>query len=64
MAKGKVCLVLIETKKIRGEKVLAGTVLMEGALARAFSPTDLSKAVHLGQVRMEIKKTNGEKHDA
>jgi len=37
MAKEKVCLVLIETKKIRGGKVLAGTILMEGALAGTFS---------------------------
>lgn len=61
MAKGKVCLVLIETKSIRGEKVFAGTVLMEGALAKAFSPTDISKAVRLGQLRAEMKKKTTEK---
>ena len=61
MAKRKVCLVLIETKKIRGEEVLAGTILMEGALAGAFSLKDISKAVRLGRARTEIKKRNGEK---
>ncbi|MBI5147762.1 MAG: hypothetical protein HZA37_01260 [Parcubacteria group bacterium] len=55
MAKGKVCLVLIETKKIRGEDVLAGTILMEGSCAKSVTPEDIAKAVQLGQVQVELR---------
>lgn len=61
MAKGKVCLVLVETKKIRGADVLAGTVLMEGALARNVSVEDVAKAVQLGQVQVELREAKDEK---
>lgn len=53
MAKGKVCLVLVETKKIRGENVLAGTILMEGSCTKNVLPEDVAKAVQLGQVQVE-----------
>ncbi|GEM_PF-5145888 len=61
MAKGKVCLILIETKKIRGENVLAGTILMEGACGRNLIPEDITKAVQLGQVQVEIREGKDEK---
>lgn len=61
MAKGKVCLVLIETKKMRGEDVIAGTILMEGALTRNITAEDVAKAVQLGQVQVELREANVEK---
>ena len=61
MAKGKVCLVLIETKKIRGENVLAGTILMEGALSKNISAEDVAKAVQLGEVQVEMREGRDEK---
>lgn len=61
MAKGKVCLVLIETKKMRGEDILAGTILMEGALTRNITAEDVAKAVQLGQVQVELREANVEK---
>lgn len=60
MAKGKVCLVLVETKKIRGENVLAGTILMEGACAKSITPEDVAKAVQLGQVQVELRDSRDE----
>ena len=61
MAKGKVCLVLIETKKIRGENVPAGTILMEGSCAKNVMPEDVAKAVQLGQVQVETREQKEEK---
>lgn len=61
MAKGKVCLVLIESKKIRGEDVLAGTILMEGALTKSITAEDVAKAVQLGQVQVELREGKDEK---
>ena len=61
MAKGKVCLVLIETKKMRGENVIAGTILMEGALTRNITTEDVAKAVQLGQVQVELREGKDEK---
>ena len=61
MAKGKVCLVLVETKKIRGENVLAGTILMEGALSKNISAEDVAKAVQLGEVQVEMREGRDEK---
>lgn len=61
MAKGKVCLVLTETKKIRGESVVSGTVLMEGACAKSILPEDVAKAIQLGQVQVETRDAREEK---
>ncbi len=61
MAKGKICLVLIETKKMRGEDVIAGTILMEGALTRNITAEDVAKAVQLGQVQVELREGKDEK---
>ena len=61
MVKGKVCLILIETKKMRGESVSAGTILMEGALTRNITAEDVAKAVQLGQVQVELREGKDEK---
>ncbi len=61
MAKGKVCLILIEKKKIRGEDVLAGTILMEGACSKNITPEDVAKAVQLGQAQVEVREGKDEK---
>lgn len=61
MAKGKVCLVLIKTKKIRGANVYSGSVLMEGALTKNISAEDVEKAIQLGEVQVELREDKTEK---
>ena len=54
---GKAKLILNVKKLVRGGEVKPGAVLLEGECLNRFTADDLSKAIQLGQVTVEVSKS-------
>ena len=52
-------LILRKDKDIRGKIVKAGTILLDGECRAGIKPSDVEKAIQLGQLRVEIVTETG-----